>query len=221
VREIDSKDRPSDMKTDLDIRVVELLCSRLCHELVSPVGAINNGVELIEEMGAEMADEAIGLIAHSADQASRRLRLLRLAYGAAGSDKSGLQEAAQAAEGYFADSKIKLEWPPGRLEQGGQLSAGTGKVLLNLVILAEEALAYGGRIVVAPDSDGHPAVTALGRNAGLKPETIQALSGDIAIESLTPRTVHAYVSGCFARHLNLKVTTLQAGPESFAFGLHG
>ena len=65
------------MKTDLDMRVVELLCSRLCHELVSPVGAINNGVELIEEMGAEMADEAIGLIAHSADQASRRLRLLR------------------------------------------------------------------------------------------------------------------------------------------------
>ena len=48
------------MKTDLDIRVVELLCSRLCHELVSPVGAINNGVELIEEMGADMADEAIG-----------------------------------------------------------------------------------------------------------------------------------------------------------------
>jgi hypothetical protein len=47
------------MKTDLDIRVVELLCSRLCHELVSPVGAINNGVELMEEMGAEMADEAM------------------------------------------------------------------------------------------------------------------------------------------------------------------
>ena len=110
------------MKTDLDIRVVELLCSRLCHELISPVGAINNGVELIEEMGAEMADEAIGLIAHSADQASRRLRLLRLAYGTAGSDKSGLAEAAQAAEGYFAGSKIKLEWLPGRLEQAGSSS---------------------------------------------------------------------------------------------------
>ena len=208
------------MKTDLDIRVVELLCSRLCHELVSPVGAINNGVELIEEMGAEMADEAIGLIAHSADQASRRLRLLRLAYGAASSDKSGLAEVAQAADGYFAGSKIKLEWPPGRLEQASQLQPGTGKVLLNLVILAEEALAYGGRIVVAPDSDGHPAVTALGRNAGLKPEAIQALSGDIEVESLTPRTVHAYVSGRFTQHLNMKVKTLQAGPDSFAFGLH-
>src|SRR3954468_5609680 len=109
------------MKTDLDIRVVELLSSRLCHELISPVGAINNGVELIEEMGAEMADEAIGLIAHSADQASRRLRLLRLAYGTAGSDKSNLTEVAQAADGYFAGGKIKLEWPPGRIEQACRL----------------------------------------------------------------------------------------------------
>lgn len=207
------------MKTDLDIRVVELLCSRLCHELVSPVGAINNGVELIEEMGAEMADEAIGLIAHSADQASRRLRLLRLAYGAAGSDKSGLQEAAQAGEAYFAESRIKLEWPPGGLERNGPLPAGTGKVLLNLVILAEEALAYGGRIVVAPDPDGHPSVTALGRNAGLRAESIQALSGEVAVESLTPRTVHAYVTGRFAQHLNLKLKTHQTGPEAFAFGL--
>ena len=207
------------MKTDLDIRVVELLCSRLCHELVSPVGAINNGVELIEEMGADMADEAIGLIAHSADQASRRLRLLRLAYGAAGSDKSGLQEAAQAAEAYFADSKIKLEWPPGRLELGGQLQTGTGKVLLNLVILAEEALAYGGRIVVEPGGDGSPRVAAVGRNAGLKAEAAQALTGDIAIETLTPRTVHAYVTGRFAQHLNLKVATAQESVELFAFGL--
>ena len=207
------------MKTDLDIRVVELLCSRLCHELVSPVGAINNGVELIEEMGADMADEAIGLIAHSADQASRRLRLLRLAYGAASSDKSGLAEVAQAAEGYFAGSKIKLEWPPGRLEQASQLQPGIGKVLLNLIILAEEALAYGGRIVIEPGSDGNPRVAAIGRNAGLKAEAAQALTGDIAIETLTPRTVHAYVTGRFAQHLNLKVVTAQESMELFAFGL--
>ena len=207
------------MKTDLDIRVVELLCSRLCHELVSPVGAINNGVELIEEMGVDMADEAIGLIAHSADQASRRLRLLRLAYGAAGGDSSKLAEVAQAADGYFAGSKFKLEWLPGRIEQAGPLRDGTGKVLLNLVILAEEALAYGGRIVVEPGGDGSPRVAAVGRNAGLKAEAAQALTGDIAIENLTPRTVHAYVTGRFAEHLNLKVAASQEASEVFVFGL--
>jgi len=211
------------MKTDLDIRVVELLCSRLCHELVSPVGAINNGVELIEEMGADMADEAIGLIAHSADQASRRLRLLRLAYGAAGGDSSSLAEGAQAAEGYFAGSKIKLEWLPGRPtgqpQQAGHLRQGIGKVLLNLVILAEEALAYGGRIVVEPDRDGRSLVAAVGRSAGLKVESAQALAGDVAIESLTPRTVHAYVTGRFAGHIDLKVVAEQDSAERFALHL--
>ena len=207
------------MKTDLDMRVVELLCSRLCHELVSPVGAINNGVELIEEMGAEMADEAIGLIAHSADQASRRLRLLRLAYGTAGGDKTGLTEVAQAADGYFAGGKIKLEWPPGRIEQACRLQPGTAKVLLNLVILAEEALAYGGRIAVEPGRDGNPVVSAAGRNAGLKAESAQALTGDIAIDSLTPRTVHAYVTGQFAQYLGLQVVASQDSPEVFAFSL--
>ena len=123
--------------------------------------------------------------------------------------------SAQAAEGYFAGSKIKLEWPPGRLEQAGQLQPGTGKVLLNLVILAEEALAYGGRIVVEPDRDGNPRVAAIGRNAGLKAEAAQALTGDIAIESLTPRTVHAYVTGRFAQHLNLKVVASQESAGDF------
>jgi histidine phosphotransferase ChpT len=96
---------------DMDIRVAELLCSRLCHELVSPVGAINNGVELIEEMGEDMAEEAIALISHSAGQAARRLRLLRLAYGAAGGEGAvGFADAQQAATAYFADGKISLDW---------------------------------------------------------------------------------------------------------------
>ena len=100
------------MNTDLDIRVVELLSWKQWNELVSPVGAINNGVELIEEMGAEMVDEAIGLIAHSAGQASRRLRMLRLAYGSAGGENTAMTDAAQAAEAYFSGSKVKLDWSP-------------------------------------------------------------------------------------------------------------
>jgi histidine phosphotransferase ChpT len=218
----DAKNRLShrwdEMKTNLDIRVVELLCSRLCHELVSPVGAINNGVELIEEMGAEMTDEAIGLIAHSADQASRRLRLLRLAYGAAG-DTSGLKDVAQAAEAYFTGGKIKLDWQPGRLEQAAPPRQGTGKVLINLVILAEEALAHGGRVSVEPGPDGSPRVVATGRNAGLRAETSQALSGAVDIESLSPRTVHAYVTGRFAEHHDMRVACDQQGTESLVFKL--
>ena len=207
------------MRTNLDIRVVELLCSRLCHELVSPVGAINNGVELIEEMGSDMADEAIGLIAHSADQASRRLQLLRLAYGAAG-ETSGMADVVQAAEGYFAGTKHKLEWQPGRLGQGAPMPQGTGKVLLNLVILGEEALPHGGRITVEPGPGGDPVVIAAGRSAGLRPETLQALSGSADIDSLTPRTVHAYATGRFAEYYGMRASGEPDGPERFALRLN-
>ena len=186
------------MKVDLDIRVAELLCSRLCHELVSPVGAINNGVELIEEMGAEMVDEAIGLIAHSADQAARRLRLLRLAYGAAGAESTaGLAEAQQAAASYFAGGRITLDWAPGGLPDALAARRGAAKLLLNLLVLAEEALAYGGTVRLS--AEGRVVVvSALGRAAALKPETRAALDGDTPPDALGPRTVHAYATGRFA-----------------------
>ncbi|MSP89576.1 MAG: hypothetical protein EXQ92_12320 [Alphaproteobacteria bacterium] len=69
----------------MDQRVLELLMSRVCHDLISPVGAVVNGVELIEDGGADMTDDAMALIAKSARQASRRLQFFRMAYGAAGS----------------------------------------------------------------------------------------------------------------------------------------
>ena len=78
------------MSLSVDLRVLELVCSRICHDLVSPVGAVNNGIELIREMADDDApssgleSEALALIAHSAEQGSRRLRVLRIAYGAAG-----------------------------------------------------------------------------------------------------------------------------------------
>jgi histidine phosphotransferase ChpT len=204
------------MSTELDIRVVELLCSRLCHELVSPVGAINNGVELIEEMGAEMADEAIGLIAHSAGQASRRLRLLRLAYGSPGSGNSAMTDAAQAAEAYFTGAKVRLDWPGDRLDSPVARRPGVPKVLLNLVVVADEALAYGGAISVESGAGGTPVVVATGRGAALRPDVAEALAGTPAIEALTPRTVHAYATGRFAAFFGLLITPRQDGPERLA-----
>lgn len=189
----------------MDIRVAELLCSRLCHELVSPVGAINNGVELIEEMGDEMADEAIALIAHSAGQAARRLRLLRLAYGAAGSGgAAGFAEAQQAAAVYFSGGKISLDWPSGRLPDALAARRGAAKLLLNLLVLGEEALAYGGVLRVGADG-GVLSATAEGRAAGLRPETRAALERSVAVEALSPRTVHAFATGSFAAAYGFRV----------------
>src|SRR5271154_5841604 len=96
----------------IDMRVLELLASKLCHDLVSPVSAINNGVELIEDIGGSVVEEAMKLIGDSAQHASRRLRLFRLAYGRAGSeDNLGIRDVRPIATQYLAGGKTTLDWP--------------------------------------------------------------------------------------------------------------
>lgn len=193
----------------MDLRAVELLCSRLCHELVNPIGAIRNGIELIEEMGGDTADEAIALIAHSANQAKRRLQLLRLAYGAAGADGgSSFADARQAAVSYFDGAKVALDWPLARLEAVDAGRAGLAKMILNLLMLGEEALPYGGTVSV--QAQGGVRVLVQGRAAGLRPEIRQALDGRVAAGDLTPRTIHAYATGRFAEQYGLRLGVVEA-----------
>lgn len=204
------------MTYHIDIRVAELLCSRLCHDLVSPVGAVNNGVELIEEMGEDIRDEAIGLIAHSAAQAWRRLRLFRIAYGAAGADGLiGYGEIRQAAEAFLEGGKISLAWDSS-MDQAEE-TAGSAKVLLNLIVLAQESLPYGGVIHIY--ADGLPAVAASGRQAVVGDEALAALAGSVAVDALSARNVHPYVTGRFADRFGFKLDLRQQGAERFDIAL--
>lgn len=206
------------MKTNLDIRVLELLCSRLCHDLISPVGAINNGVELIEEMGVagDMASEAIGLIAHSADQAARRLRLFRLCYGAAGAE-SNVNDVHAAADAYFKGTRVTLDWHPDRSGGSALQRRGASKMALNLILLADEALPYGGTIAVnekvAPNA---VEISATGRQVQLRDDAKLALEGKVGADALTPRTVHAYTTGRFADYFAMTVEVRQ---DAAALGL--
>src|SRR5580698_1245124 len=125
----------------IDLRVVELLASKLCHDLVSPVSAINNGVELIEDIGGSVVDEAMKIIGDSAAHASRRLRLFRIAYGRAGSeDNLPVRDVRQIAEQYLAGGKVTLSWPEEQPPEAFAAHKGALKVILNLLILAEEVL---------------------------------------------------------------------------------
>src|SRR5277367_2704657 len=95
----------------IDVQVMELLASKLCHDLVSPISAINNGVELIDDIGGSVVDEAMKLIGDSAGHASRRLRLFRIAYGRAGAEENlPVKEVRQTAEQYLSTGKTILSW---------------------------------------------------------------------------------------------------------------
>ncbi len=197
------------MTGDLTFEVMDLLCSRLCHDLISPVGAINNGVELIEDLGDDMVGEAIALIAQSGKRAAGRLRCYRLCYGAAGSQAAvGLDEAREIAAGYLDGGKVSLDWNLTADLGADGPPDGTVKVLLNLVVLADEALSQGGRISVGADAgaDGRTlSVTASGTNAGLREHQDAALMGTLATDELGARTVHAFVTGLFARRFGMTV----------------
>ncbi|TWB35187.1 histidine phosphotransferase family protein [Nitrospirillum pindoramense] len=206
------------MTVSLELHVVELLCSRLCHDLISPVGAIANGVELIEEMGQSMADEAMSLIADSADQAARRLRLFRLAYGAAGNSGSFTATEARTVLGaWFRGGRVRLDWPADVMPKPDD---GLLKLALNLGLLAEEAMPHGGVVTLAAGG-GNPAlsVTAEGPVLNLREEVRQALDGALAQADLTPRSVQAYVTGRFAEQCGWHIVVDAKAPEALRFQL--
>ena len=124
-----------------------LLCSRLCHDLVSPVGAINNGLEVLaEEKSEEMRESAQDLVSKSARQASAKLQFARIAFGAAGSAGAeiDLGDAEAVAQGYFEAEKADLDWRLPRL----YLAKNKVKLLLNLLVVALTAVPRGGRISI-------------------------------------------------------------------------
>lgn len=217
---------------DLDIRVVELLVSRLCHDLVSPVGAIRNGLELIEEMNEDEADggepnpaflgEALKLIDHSSRQADCRLRAFRLAYGVAGREPRDFADVRAAIQGWVAGGRTAVDWADGVPSDPAAQRPGVARTLLNTLMLADEALTRGGSVGVTGEGDarsGRLAVTARGRPGALTAEVAAALAGEGAVETLTARTVHAYLTGRFAAASGLRLTVAPAGPETLVFTL--
>ena len=203
----------------LDLRLLELVASKLCHDLISPVGAINNGVELIEDIGESVMSEAMKLIGDSAVNASRRLRLFRVAYGRAGSAENLATRAVrQIAEQSLTGGKIKLQWPENALADELANRRGGLKVLLNLIMLAEEILPYGGSIILAAQENGCR-LDIEGRNAQLSPAFQAALDDKTPVEDLTPRTVQSNITGKFAAYFGLEIRHEQVAPDRFAFVL--
>ncbi|MFL6720824.1 MAG: histidine phosphotransferase family protein [Sphingomonas sp.] len=136
------------------VDLASLLCSRLCHDLMSPVGALNNGIELLaDETDPDMREKCLELLADSARASANKLKFFRLAFGAAGGfgEEIDTHEAQAALEGLFGpERRIELGW----VVKDGKLPKDAVKVLLNLALLAGDALVRGGRLDVGAERDG-------------------------------------------------------------------
>lgn len=190
-----------------------LLCSRVCHDVISPVGAIVNGLEVLEdENAADMRDVALDLIAKSARQASARLQFTRLAFGAAGSAGARLDlgDAEQVVRSVIEDQRTSLEWSlPREL-----LPKNRVKMLLNLVLLAGTTIPRGGVIRVTGTGEGDAMAFALvstGPSARI-PQGLEGLLGGAVPEGgLDAHSIQPFYAGMLARDCGLAVGFAQDG----------
>ena len=173
-----------------------LLCSRLCHDLLSPVGALNNGLELLaDETDPEMRARCLELLNESARASANKLKFFRLAFGAAGGfgDAVDAREAKAAIDGLFgSDGRVEINW----LVEEATLSKTAIKVLLNIVLIAGDALVRGGRLDIGVEVAGRRTeivVRAEGPRLVLDPELRTALTGETGENALTPRAAAAWL----------------------------
>lgn len=201
----------------ISIDMLEVLASKICHDLISPIGAVNNGVELLEELGTDAGPEATSLIAFSAQQASAKLQAFRLAYGVGGADSNIKPEDVYKTIDILTaqDKKIKQEWNPntplGINPATGERPKGFCKILVCSILLGMECLPKGGTIAVIPGNGAETAVIAKGENAALRGQMAEALSLSLDPHGLDPKYVHAYMTGLLAAQYGLTVSLKDSG----------
>lgn len=184
-----------------------LVASRVCHDVISPVGAIVNGLEILEDEKDEgMRGFAFDLIKKSAAQASARLQFCRIAFGAAGSAAAMLDlgDAEQVARGFVEDDKTKLIWEATRQ----LLPKNKVKLLLNLVLVVGATIPRGGVITVTSEGEGEATAFKLvttGVSARVPPTVVQLLSGQAPEDRVDAHVIQPFYAGLVARAAGMSV----------------
>jgi histidine phosphotransferase ChpT len=187
-----------------------LLCSRVCHDLISPVGAIVNGLEVLDEdKDEETRAFALDLIKKSAHVASAKLQFCRLAFGAAGSAGAQIDtgDAEKVARGLLEDDKIKIVWNlPRELKPKNQV-----KLLLNMLLVAAATIPRGGTLAIDPVAGASGfCITASGLNARVTPTTVDLLVGSPA-QPVDAHGIQPFYAGILARDCGLALTAAAEG----------
>lgn len=204
--------------TSISVETLELLASKICHDLISPIGAVNNGLEIFEEMGPDAGEDVTDLISFSASQASAKLKAYRMAYGAGGADANirvddvynAIQEIVgpenKVSQDWSASDKVAPELPPKAL----------CKILICCLLLAKECLPKGGSLKVHGE-EGKTIVSAHGPDAKLKEGFAESLILQIAQADLKPGMTHPYITGLLAQHYGFEALADEPGTDEARF----
>jgi histidine phosphotransferase ChpT len=194
-----------------DIEFAAFLVSRVCHDLVGPMGAVINGLEVMEdERDAAMRADALKIVTSSAQQALARLQFLRIAFGAAGSAGAELDvgEVGRLVAGLLEGGKVQLNW------QSPQVNwpKNWAKLLMNAAMLGADCLPRGGQLEVKVSTDpAAPAfkITATSPYARVLEEVGNAVRGEAMASHLDARGIQPYLTHKLSRDLNAGLTLTQ------------
>lgn len=183
------------------VTLASQLCSRLCHDLLSPVGALSNGLELLaDEQDPEMRQRCMELLEQSARTSANKLKFFRLAYGAAGGfgERIDMTEPKVVIEALAADvRRVELNWALAV----DSLPKPAVKVLLNFAQMGLDALVRGGTLDIGAerrDGASEIVVRASGPKVAFDESIGEALQGELPADGLSGRTAPAHMLALLA-----------------------
>jgi len=195
-----------------ELKLAELLCTRLCHDLTGPIGAVNNGAEFLEEEGFDMQNEAMQLVLNSASEAVHRLQFYRQAYGRINDHgEACLEEKRQIIEDFFSSTRIKIDWPDAHLGSGTvSVSHKLARLILNLLIIASGILIKGGTVAIRmsekPGASRRVSLDLTGPMIKMDDDILRVLRRESELSNLTPKTAQLALTLKLADEIGVALT---------------
>jgi histidine phosphotransferase ChpT len=175
-------------------KLTALVASRICHDMVEPMSAIIQGLEMIKDGDGKADPDALNLLDHGVGKAWAKLEFFRFAMaGAMAEGDSTIEEGKAVAEKLYSVLKADLVWSVPNVA----MPRPAVRVIVNLLLIANECLPRGGKVEITAPKQGEVIVTATGPRAKLKEATLQALSGEG--QELTGHTIQPTLTGLLAR----------------------
>ena len=194
-----------------ELLLTSLISSRICHDLISPIGAINNGLELLALTGAADGEE-VELISASAQSAADSLKFLRIAYGAASvTEMMRSAEIASVISAHLTTQRLAVEWAA----PNSDISRATAKVILLMAQVGATAAPLGGVLKIEETvAGGFPySIGLTGTKIGFDPEAAGALGGDIMLDAVEPRYAPLALLSHLAKDMKVGVDWATDGSE--------
>ncbi|MEM8799686.1 MAG: histidine phosphotransferase family protein [Pseudomonadota bacterium] len=200
--------------------LASLLCSRLCHDLVSPVGALGNGLELLDDDDLSGQGDIVSLIKESAAKTSNLLQFYRFAFGAAAGMGAFIdpRDAETVASALFAESAISLTWTA----EAVLISKDAVKLALNMLLVASETIIRSGELKIDLRSNAdrlEVLVEAFGERLIFKPETETVLRAGMPSQGLSPKLAPAALAFEIAKTLETEIMIHTAVPGRIALAI--